>query len=172
MECPPGNPVEGAAGELRGAVSRWSGNQGRQFPATVPFLLQITPNITYGELTLQSEARRFTAQHQCNTAMLLCQFAQKARDRFNRPVIITSGYRPSKINAQVGGSTRSEHLYDAPDTGAIDFTWMVCRSRSCRAGPIAHGPIRSAMAHRKDSSTSVSALAGHGYAGTTDLGAP
>lgn len=91
------------------------------FRPEAPFGTKITPNITYGEIALQSEARRFTAQHQCNTAVLLCQFAQKARDHFKRPVIITSGYRPAKINAQVGGASRSEHLYDAPDTGAIDF---------------------------------------------------
>jgi len=86
-----------------------------------PYTLHVTPNITYGELALQSEARRFSFQHQCNTATLLCQFAQKARDHFNKPVIITSGYRPPKINAQVGGAVRSEHLYWEPDTGAIDF---------------------------------------------------
>lgn len=94
--------------------------QGRLTPDS-PFSFQITPNITYGEITLQSEARRFKQQYQCDTAVLLCQFAQKARDRFKRPVIITSGYRPPKINAQVGGASRSEHLYDAKDTGAIDF---------------------------------------------------
>lgn len=86
-----------------------------------PFSTQITPNITYGELALQSEARAFVAQHQCDTAVQLCQFAQKARDHFKKPVIITSGFRPPKINAQQGGSSRSEHLYDAPDTGAIDW---------------------------------------------------
>lgn len=91
------------------------------FRPSSPFSYKITPNITYGEIALQSEARRFTAQHQCNTALLLCQFAQKARDHFKRPIIVTSGYRPAKINAQVGGASRSEHLYDAPDTGAIDF---------------------------------------------------
>lgn len=86
-----------------------------------PFSTLITPNISYGEVALQSEARRFIHQHQCDTAVLLCQFAQKARDHFKRPVIITSGYRPPKINAQVNGASRSEHLYDAPDTGAIDW---------------------------------------------------
>lgn len=91
------------------------------FRPSSPFSYKVTPNITYGELALQSEARRFVAQHQCATAIVLCQFAQKARDHFKRPVIITSGYRPAKINAQVGGSSRSEHLYDASDTGAIDF---------------------------------------------------
>lgn len=91
------------------------------FTPDSPFSFQLTPNITYGEVALNSESRRFKAQHQCDTAMILCQFAQKARDHFGKPVIITSGYRPPKINAQVGGASRSEHLYDAPDTGAIDW---------------------------------------------------
>lgn len=91
------------------------------FRPSSPFSYKLTPNITYGEIALNSEARRFKAQHQCDTAMILCQFAQKARDHFGKPVIITSGYRPPKINAQVGGASRSEHLYDAKDTGAIDF---------------------------------------------------
>jgi len=91
------------------------------FSPKAPFTYKVTPNITYGELTLQSEARRFTQQYQCDTALVLCQFIQKARDHFKRPAIITSGYRPPKINAQVGGASRSEHLYDAPDTGAVDF---------------------------------------------------
>lgn len=91
------------------------------FRPTSPFSYRLTPNVTYGEITLQSEARRFKAQHQCDTALLLAQFAQKARDHYKRPLIITSGYRPAKINAQVGGASRSEHLYDAKDTGALDF---------------------------------------------------
>lgn len=95
-------------------------NQVRLRPQS-PFTTLITPNISYGEVTLQSEARRFIHQYQCDVAVVLCEFAQKARDTFKRPVIITSGYRPPKINAQVGGASRSEHLYDAPDTGAIDF---------------------------------------------------
>jgi GH24 family phage-related lysozyme (muramidase) len=86
-----------------------------------PFSYKITPNVAYGEITLQSEARRFQRQHQCDTAVLLAQFVQRARDFYGRPAVITSGYRPPKINAQVGGASRSEHLYDRPDTGAIDF---------------------------------------------------
>jgi hypothetical protein len=91
------------------------------FKPSAPFSYKLTPNVTYGEIALQSEARRFTAQHQCDTALLLAQFVQKARDHYGRPAIITSGYRPPKINAQVGGASRSEHLYDKPDTGALDF---------------------------------------------------
>jgi len=85
------------------------------------FGYKITDNVTYGEIAQQSEARRFVAQHQCSTAIVLAKFVQKARDHFDRPAIITSGYRPAKINAQVGGASRSEHLYDAKDTGALDF---------------------------------------------------
>ena len=100
-----------------------SGPDASQAPFTPssPFSFKLTPNVTYGEIALQSEARRFTKQYQCDTAILLAQFAQKARDHFKRPVIITSGHRPPKINAEVGGASRSEHLFDAPDTGAIDF---------------------------------------------------
>jgi hypothetical protein len=87
-----------------------------------PFTHRVTPNITYGELALQHEARRFVKQHQCDTALELCTFAEKARMAFGgRPVIITSAFRPPAINAAVGGASRSEHLYDAPGVGAIDF---------------------------------------------------
>ena len=87
-----------------------------------PFTFNVTPNIKYGELTLNQEARRFTKQYQCDTAVLLCNFLEKVRAAFgNKPIVITSGHRPPKVNAEVGGASRSEHLFDAPDTGAVDF---------------------------------------------------
>ena len=92
------------------------------FTPDKPFSFAVTPNVKYGELALNEEARRFNKQFQCDTAMVLCQFLERARKAFgDKPIVITSGHRPSKINAQVGGSARSEHLYDAPDTGAVDF---------------------------------------------------
>jgi hypothetical protein len=92
-----------------------------QFKPSSPFSFKLTLNVAYGEFAQQSETRRFVAQHQCDTALVLAQFVQKARDHFMGPAIITSGYRPPKINAQVGGASQSEHLYDAKDTGAVDF---------------------------------------------------
>ena len=89
---------------------------------SAPFSFKITPNITYGELTLQQEARRFTAQHQCDTALMLCQFLEKARSAFGgKPIIITSGHRPPAVNASQGGARDSEHLYNATGVGAVDF---------------------------------------------------
>jgi GH24 family phage-related lysozyme (muramidase) len=93
-----------------------------KFTPGAPFTFKITPHVTYGELALNQEARRFTAQHQCDTALELCQFIEKARAAFGgKPAIITSAYRPPAVNAAVGGASQSEHLYDAPGVGAVDF---------------------------------------------------
>jgi hypothetical protein len=87
-----------------------------------PFGYKVTPNITYGELTLNQEARRFTKHFQCETAVKLCEFLEKVRLTFNnKPIIITSGSRPEPINREVGGAKNSEHTYDAPLKGAVDF---------------------------------------------------
>jgi hypothetical protein len=87
-----------------------------------PFTYKVTPNVTYGELTLNQEARRFTKQYQCDTAKELCYFLERVRKQFgNKPIIITSASRPEPINTQVGGSKNSEHTYNAPSKGAVDF---------------------------------------------------
>ena len=57
-----------------------------------------------------------------DTAAELAAFMERARTAFGgKPVIITSGYRPAAINRAVGGASGSEHLYDAPGVGAVDF---------------------------------------------------
>jgi len=94
----------------------------KEFNPWSPFTYKITPHITYGELTLNQENRRFNKQYQCETALELCQFLEKARTQFgNKPLIITSGNRPPAVNKSVGGASNSEHLYSAPDVGAVDF---------------------------------------------------
>lgn len=87
-----------------------------------PFSAKLTANITLGEFALYQEARRFDRQHQVDTALELAQFMEKARAHFGgKPVIVTSGYRPPAVNKSVGGASSSEHLYDAPSVGAVDF---------------------------------------------------
>jgi hypothetical protein len=87
-----------------------------------PFTARITPHITLGEFALGQDARRFDHQHQVNTAAELAAFMERCRARFGgKPVIITSGYRPAAINRSVGGASSSEHLYNAPGIGAVDF---------------------------------------------------
>ena len=86
-----------------------------------PFATRLTPHITLGEFALSQEARRFRHQYQVETAAELAAFLERVRSRFGKPVIITSGYRPPEINRSVGGASQSEHLYDAPGVGAVDF---------------------------------------------------
>ena len=101
------------------------GQQQEQTPGRVrpgdPFTTRLSAHFTLGEFALGQEARRFTAQHQVDTAAELAAFMERVRSRFGKPVIITSGYRPPAINRSVGGASSSEHLYDAPGVGAVDF---------------------------------------------------
>lgn len=111
-----------AEGDLWGRERQTTGPIEATFTPESPFSFKITPHITYGEFALNQEARRFDHQHQCDTAVKLAQFLEKARARFDgKAVIIISGYRPAAINRAVGGASQSEHLYDAPGVGAVDF---------------------------------------------------
>lgn len=122
----PGTSVEAGLLRRRRAEGRlWAGEQ-QQNPARLlpssAFTARITPHVQLGEFALFQEARRFDHQYQLDTAAELAAFLERARIRFGgKPVVITSGYRPRAINASVGGASGSEHLYDAPNVGAVDF---------------------------------------------------
>lgn len=116
------------AGKLIDVMNRHAKRQPeiQQQPAKLtpasPFSARITPHIRLGEFALDQEVRRFGHQHQVDTAAELAAFMERVRQRFGgQPVIITSGYRPASVNAAVGGASRSEHLYNAPGVGAVDF---------------------------------------------------
>ena len=86
------------------------------------FATRLTPNVRVGEFALDQEARRFHHQHQVDTAAELAAFLERVRAAFGgKPVIVTSGFRPAAINRSVGGASGSEHLFDAPGVGAVDF---------------------------------------------------
>lgn len=87
-----------------------------------PFSARITPHIRIGEFALDQEPRRFDHQYQIDTAAELAAFLERVRDVFGgKPIVITSGYRPPAVNRSVGGASRSEHLYNSPGVGAVDF---------------------------------------------------
>ncbi|NEP18407.1 MAG: glycoside hydrolase family protein [Leptolyngbya sp. SIO4C1] len=95
---------------------------GARLTKEMAFDTLITPHITYGEIALYQEERRFRHGYQCQTAYELCLFLEKCRAHFGgKPLVITSGYRPPEVNARVNGARNSEHLYNSPDKGAVDF---------------------------------------------------
>ena len=125
----PGTNVEAGLLRRRRAEGKlWGQHQTAAQPETAklrpgsPFTARITPHIRLGEFALDQEARRFTAQHQVDTAAELAAFLERVRTQFGgKPIIITSGFRPPAINRSVGGASGSEHLYNAPGVGAVDF---------------------------------------------------
>jgi GH24 family phage-related lysozyme (muramidase) len=122
----PGTNVEAGLKRRREAEGRlWAGSKpaaAAKAKPSDPFSTKLTPHFTLGEFALGDPARRFTAQHQVDTAIELATFLEKVRVQFGgKFVTITSGYRPPAINRAVGGASQSEHLYDAPGVGAVDF---------------------------------------------------
>ena len=125
----PGTNVEAGLLRRRRAEGKlWGQHQAAAEPETAklrpssPFTARITPHIRLGEFALDRPERRFTAQHQIDTAAELAAFLERVRIQFGgKPIVITSGYRPPAINRSVGGASGSEHLYNAPGVGAVDF---------------------------------------------------
>lgn len=117
-----GKPLLGLTRRRAAEVELFIGKQSApRFTPASPFTALITPHITYGEVCVNEERRRFANQAQCDICTELCVFIEKARTQFgNKPVIITSGNRPENVNQAVGGASNSEHLYK-PGCGAIDF---------------------------------------------------
>jgi len=125
-----GKPLAGLTRRRAAEVALFVGQQlqqqtpqtpGRVTPRS-PFTALLTPHIRVGEFALDQETRRFHHQYQIDTAAELAAFLERVRQQFgDRPIIITSGYRPPAINRSVGGASGSEHLFDAPGVGAVDW---------------------------------------------------
>lgn len=70
----------------------------------------ITPHFTLGE-NLQNDLQRIphdtTVQ---NNILTIMRELEKIRNDYGKPIIITSGYRPERINRAVGGVRDSQHI--------------------------------------------------------------
>lgn len=79
--------------------------------------LQLTENFYLSELVKSQTASRLNLNNTPNDTeiknlKLLCEkVLQPIRDHFNKPVIITSGFRSKVVNNAVGGSSSSQHCF-------------------------------------------------------------
>ena len=71
-------------------------------------LSEFTRSATADQLGICNQAPQFAI----NNLQRLCQdILQPIRDRYGKPIIITSGYRCRALNKAVGGARNSDHLY-------------------------------------------------------------
>jgi zinc D-Ala-D-Ala carboxypeptidase len=81
-----------------------------------PLAARLSPNFTEAELNVVGADRRIKA----NASFLCRELLEPIRARYGLPLCVTSGYRDPEHNAQVGGKSRSFHLYEF-DHCAADF---------------------------------------------------
>ena len=73
---------------------------------------------------------------------MLPEYLQKARDHFDNPLIITSGYRTTAHNSKVGGVSDSNHVFGnaadvyIPGVSVLDLYNYFCEiaGNSCEIG--------------------------------------
>lgn len=77
--------------------------------------MQLSPHFTLEEFLVSETAVRRGINNTPSDATVenlkrLCERLEMVRALFNRPIIITSGYRCESLNAAVGGSPTSAHM--------------------------------------------------------------
>lgn len=87
--------------------------------------MHLTKNFTLEELIKSSTANRLGIDNTPSKEIVsnlteLSILLQKIRDIYNKPIIVTSGYRCEKLNKAVGGSKTSQHrLGQAADIRSV-----------------------------------------------------
>lgn len=87
-------------------------------------LLKLSEHFTLGELTISQEAARRGIDNTPNAEQVgnlrgLCVYVlEPLRLAYNRPVVISSGFRSSAVNKLICGAKKSDHLAGL----AADFT--------------------------------------------------
>lgn len=91
--------------------------------------MQLSKNFTLKEMTKSATAQRLgignsPKDNEVENLRKLCEnILQPLRDKYNKPIIVSSGFRGEKLNKAVGGSPTSEHRYGmAADIHSISDT--------------------------------------------------
>lgn len=79
--------------------------------------MRATPDFTLDELIRSATAERLgidnlpPPEEMDNLRLLAIKILQPLRDAWQRPIIVTSGYRSPALNKALGGARNSQHLY-------------------------------------------------------------
>lgn len=79
--------------------------------------MQLSKNFWLSELTKSQTATRYGIPNNPNSTQTknlknLCgAILQPVRDHYQRPVVVSSGYRSPMLNARIGGSGTSQHCF-------------------------------------------------------------
>lgn len=91
--------------------------------------MKLSKNFTLEEMTKSATAQRLgisnsPKDNEVENLRKLCEnILQPLRDEYNKPIIVSSGFRVEKLNKAVGGSPTSEHRYGmAADIHSISDT--------------------------------------------------
>lgn len=91
--------------------------------------MKLTKNFTLEELTKSSTAQRLKidntpSKKDIEYLTALCEkILQPIRDEWGAPIVVSSGFRCTKLNAAVGGAKNSDHRYGcAVDIHTVEDT--------------------------------------------------
>lgn len=79
--------------------------------------MNLTKNFTLEELVASAAAKRHGIKNnpsetgKAKLATLAKEILQPIRDAYGKSIIVTSGYRCTKLNSIVGGAKTSDHIY-------------------------------------------------------------
>jgi len=89
---------------------------------------KLSTNFTYFELTKTEHRKyldlnRIEGQDYVSNGYQLCrELLQPIRDFYNEPLVVHSGFRCSKLNRAIGGSSKSQHcLFEACDFHIVEI---------------------------------------------------
>ena len=88
--------------------------------------MKLSKNFTLNEFIKSETAEKLNISNtptneQIETMIYICQkLLEPLREHFNKPIIVTSGFRSKRLNEAVSGSKRSHHRY-IDQYGAVDF---------------------------------------------------
>lgn len=87
--------------------------------------MELTKNFSLQEMTVtNSGLPNIPNEKQFDNLKNLCEkLLQPLRDKFNRPIKVTSGFRSERVNKHVGGVSSSQHCFGM----AVD---MVCEDNA------------------------------------------